>query len=38
VLEVRLCSSARRELEDLRSRGYGNLYLLELATVRGIIP
>ena len=29
---------ARSELEDLRSRGYGDPYLVELATERGIIP
>ena len=29
---------ARRELEDLRNRGFGDKYLRELATERGIVP
>ena len=29
---------ARRELENLKDQGYGDPYLLELATERGIIP
>ena len=29
---------ARRELEDLRNRGYGNQYLRDLAIERGIVP
>ena len=29
---------ARRELGDLKHQGYGDLFLLELAADRGIIP
>ena len=33
-----LPEEARRELEDLRTRGFGDHYLRELATEKGIVP